>query len=147
MKSSFHSQFLSCHYSATANSIQFLCTQAHIPAGWRLETRLHSTRVNWTLLYNYFARTTQKTHPLYCWEGVFTAPLHSKGSYSIVACVFFAEGICLPSYCLTKNLYSDFTILVFGRHITISCSPPDSASHNLQATRSQVNPSRRFGIL
>jgi hypothetical protein len=27
----------------TANSIQFLCSQAHILAGWRLETRLDST--------------------------------------------------------------------------------------------------------
>jgi hypothetical protein len=38
--------------------------------------------------YIHWARTTQKTQPLYCWEGVFTAPLHSNGSYSIVACIF-----------------------------------------------------------
>jgi hypothetical protein len=29
----------------TANSIQFLCSQAHIPAGWRLETRLFSAEL------------------------------------------------------------------------------------------------------
>jgi hypothetical protein len=45
--------------------------------------------------YNPSARTMQKTQPLYCWEGVFTASLHSTGSYSIVACVFVAAGMCL----------------------------------------------------
>jgi hypothetical protein len=62
-----------------------------------------STRVNWTLLYNHFARTTQKT--AYCWKGVFTAPLHSNGSYSIVACVLVAAEIYLPSRCLAMNAY------------------------------------------
>jgi hypothetical protein len=33
---------------------------------------------------NYSARTTQKTQRLYCWEGVFAAPLHGNGSYSTV---------------------------------------------------------------
>jgi hypothetical protein len=70
--------------------------------------------LNWTLLYNHFARTTQETQPLYCWEGVFTAPLHSNRSYSIVACVFIAEGMCLPGRCLAMNVYSDFTIPAFG---------------------------------
>jgi hypothetical protein len=49
---------------------------------------------------------------LYCWEGVFTAP--------IVACVFVPAGMCLPSRCLSMNTYSDFTIPAFGRHVTIS---------------------------
>jgi hypothetical protein len=55
-----HSHFL-------LNPIQFmylplyLCSLAHIPAGWRLETRL-----NWSLLYNHLAGTTQETQPLYC---------------------------------------------------------------------------------
>jgi hypothetical protein len=50
----FTAWFPSCYYSATANSIQFLCSQAHILAGWRL---------NSTLIYKHVARTTQKTHP------------------------------------------------------------------------------------
>jgi hypothetical protein len=66
-KSSLHSLLIPCHYSAAANSedstqfnssapkliswqtgvpkldsIQFLCSQAHIPAGWRLETTMLS---------------------------------------------------------------------------------------------------------
>jgi hypothetical protein len=93
------------------NSIPLLPTSY---PGWRSETRL--TLLNWTLLYNYFARTTQKTQPLYCCEGVFTAPLHSNGSYSIVACVFVAAGTCLRSCCLEINVYSDFSIPAFGCH-------------------------------
>jgi hypothetical protein len=31
---------------------------------------------------------------------MFTAPLHSNGSYSIAACLFVAAGIYLPSRCL-----------------------------------------------
>jgi hypothetical protein len=68
-----------------------------------------------TLLYNHFARTMQKTQTLYCWEGVFIAPLHSDISNSIVARIFVAAGICLPSRCLAMN----FAIPAFGRHVTI----------------------------
>jgi hypothetical protein len=56
----------------------------------------------------------QKTQPLYCLEGLFTAPLHSNGSYSIVAYVFVAAGMCLPNRCLAMNGYTDFTFLAFG---------------------------------
>jgi hypothetical protein len=101
--------FLSYRYSATANSIQFLC--------WRLEIRL--TLLNWSLLYNHFAGTTQKTLPLYCREDVFTEPLHRNGRYSIVAWVLVAAGMCLPSRCLAINFYTDMTIPAFGRNVTI----------------------------
>jgi hypothetical protein len=83
------------------DSIQLFCSKDHILVGWRLETRL-----NWSLLYNHFARTTQKTRPLSCWEGVFTVPLHSNGSYSIVSRVFVSAGMCLPSRWLAMNVYS-----------------------------------------
>jgi hypothetical protein len=81
VKSSFHSLipflplFCSCQFRRL-DSIQFLCSQAHTTAGWHIETRL--TSLNWTLLYNHFERTTQKTQLLYCWEGMFTAPLPSN---------------------------------------------------------------------
>jgi hypothetical protein len=52
----------------------------------------------------------QQTQPLYCCEGVFTASLHSNGCYSIVACIFIATEMGLPSRFLAKNIYSDFTI-------------------------------------
>jgi hypothetical protein len=61
----------------------------------------------------------QKMQPLCCWEGVFTAPLHSNGSYSIVARVFVATGMCLPSRCLAMDVSSDFTIPDFGHYVTI----------------------------
>jgi hypothetical protein len=113
-KSSFHSPipFLPLFFNC-----QFFCSQAHIPAGWRLETRL-----NWTVLHNHFARTMQKPQPLYGCEGVFTAPLNSNGSYSIVACVFVFGGMCLSSRCVTMNVNSDFIILAFGRHVTVLSS-------------------------
>jgi hypothetical protein len=47
-----------------------------------------------TLLYNHFAWTMQKTQPLYYWEGMCTASLHSNKSYLIVAHIFVAEGMC-----------------------------------------------------
>jgi hypothetical protein len=83
---------------------------------WRLETRLDSTEI---FLKNNFARTTQKAQPLYCSEGVFTGPLHSNGSYLIVACVFVAAGMSLPTRCLAMYFYSDFTIPAFGHHVRI----------------------------
>jgi hypothetical protein len=50
---------------------------------------------------------------------LFTAPLHSDGSYSIVTCVFVAAGICLHSRCLAMKIYSDFIIPAFGRHVAV----------------------------
>jgi hypothetical protein len=61
----------------------------------------------------------QREQPL-CWEGVFTSPFHSNGSCSIVACVFAAAGMCLPSRWVAMDVSSDFTIPDFGRHVTIS---------------------------
>jgi hypothetical protein len=61
----------------------------------------------------------QKTQPLYYWEDVFTAPLHTNESYSIVACVFFAAGMCLPSRYLAISLYPDLAIPAFGCHVTV----------------------------
>jgi hypothetical protein len=45
--------------------------------------------------------------------------MHSNGSYSIVARLFVAAGMCLPSRCLGMSVYSDFTIPAFRRHVTI----------------------------
>jgi hypothetical protein len=114
--------FCNCKFRRL-DSVQFLCFQAHTPADWRLETQL--TLLNWTFLYNHFARTTEKTHPLYCREGVFSAPLHSNGSYSIVDCVFVASEMCLPSRCLAMSIYSDFAISASGRNVTIRYTRSD----------------------
>jgi hypothetical protein len=80
--------FCNCQFRRL-DSVQFFCSQAHNLAGWRLKTRLtRLTLLKWTLIYDHFARTTQKTQSLCCREGVFAEPLHSIGSYSTVACVF-----------------------------------------------------------
>jgi hypothetical protein len=52
---------ISSQSSSTADSLNSISSlsQAHILVGWRLETQL--TFLNWNLLYNYFARTKQKT--------------------------------------------------------------------------------------
>jgi hypothetical protein len=56
---------------------------------------------------NSSVRTTEKTQPLYCWGGVFTASVHSKNcsAYHIentaLQCLpaFVSAGTCLPSRC------------------------------------------------
>jgi hypothetical protein len=56
----------------------------------------------------------RRKHSIYCWEGVFTAPLHSNGSCSIVVCVFVAAGIFLRIRCLVMDVFSNFTIRISG---------------------------------
>jgi hypothetical protein len=51
---------------------------------------------------------------------------------SIVACLFVAAGTCLPRRCLVMNVYSDFTIPTFGRHIVY---------HNILSPGQDLNPS------
>jgi hypothetical protein len=52
---------------------------------------------------------------------------------------YSAARICLPNRCLTINVYSDFAILAFGRHITICIiyisSQVDNTLHLLSALR------------
>jgi hypothetical protein len=116
-------------FFSQTNSFLAIILQLPIPKVWlnsipllpgscpaRLASQLDSSRLlilNWSLLYNHFAWTTQKTQLLYCSEGMFTAPLHNNGSYLIVACVFFAAGMCLLSRCLAMNVCCDFTIQAF----------------------------------
>jgi hypothetical protein len=61
----------------------------------------------------------RRKQPLSYWKDVFTVPFHSNGSYSIVACVFVAARMCLPCRCLAINIYSDFDIPAFVRHVTV----------------------------
>jgi hypothetical protein len=83
MKSSFYNLitflplFCNCQFRRL-DSIKFLCSQANILAGWRLETLLFTSALLFstvlccrTLLYNCFARTMQKIQPLL----LFIAPL------------------------------------------------------------------------
>jgi hypothetical protein len=53
----------------------FRCLLRLAGSRWRYSTpppRGLLTFLNWNLLYNHFARSTQKTQLLYGWEGVFT---------------------------------------------------------------------------
>jgi hypothetical protein len=43
---------------------------------WQAGVSNSTPLLKWTLLYNYFAWTTQKTQLFYYWKGVFAAPLH-----------------------------------------------------------------------
>jgi hypothetical protein len=56
---------------------------------------------------------------VYFCEGVFTAPLHSNGCYSIAACLLAALRICLLSRFLAMGVSSDFNIPAIGRHVTV----------------------------
>jgi hypothetical protein len=109
---SFHSLILFCHYSATANSIPLLPISYPGRLASRNPTRLRLLKMN--SFYEHFARTTQKTQPLYCWESIFIAPLQN-GSYSAATSVFVAAVICLPSRCLAKDVHSVFNIPAFER--------------------------------
>jgi hypothetical protein len=102
------------------NSIPLLLSSYPGRLAFRNSTLFFTTPVSLgNFLHNNSAQSTQKTQPHYCWEGVFLAPLHSNGSYSIVSCVLVAAGMCLPSRCLAINVYSDFVIPTFGHHVTI----------------------------
>jgi hypothetical protein len=114
--------------STQLDSILFLCSQAHILAGCRLETQL--TQTIFFVIFEPSARTTQKTQSVYFW-GVFTAPLHDNGSYAIFACVFIAAGMCLLSSCLAMDVAYDFIVPAFGRHVTI-CTVRTNTSSTLQ---------------
>jgi hypothetical protein len=61
----------------------------------------------------------RRKHSHFIFKGVVITPLHSNGSYSIVACVFVAAGICLPSRSLAMDVYSNFALQVFGRYVTV----------------------------
>jgi hypothetical protein len=123
MKSSFHNlnPFFPLFCNCQLNSIPLLPSSYPSVLAFRNSTQFYAAATNsfGTLLYNHFVRTTQKIRRLYCLEGVFTLPLHSNGSYSIVACLVVAAGMCLLSRCLAMNVFPDFAFLAFGRHVTI----------------------------
>jgi hypothetical protein len=135
MKSSFHNPnpflplFCSCQFRRL-DAIQFLCSQAHILAGWRLETRLFTSRllllylvvkikvkVRVTLRLAVYRQSVclgvksletarygqHKKQNFYCWRGVFIAPLPSNW-HSIVQRLA-SSGMCSESRCITMSIY------------------------------------------
>jgi hypothetical protein len=120
MKSSFHSLvpfvplFCNCHFRRLY-SIQFLCYQAQVPAFWRLETRLSTSRLLFcttlycrTLHHNYFAWTTQKTVSV------------AKEACLLIRCIamevlllraFASARMCLASGCPAMVYTSQYMLL------------------------------------
>jgi hypothetical protein len=99
-----------CLRFETSLFVAFYDSQGH---GGGIRPRLHTGSLilaAWDPRYIASRRPNRKHRSLYCCEGVFTAPLHSNGSYSIVSWVFVAAGMCLLSRCLATGL-----------HITIQC--------------------------
>jgi hypothetical protein len=113
MKSSFHSltHFLSLFCSRQfrrLDSLQFLCSQAHIPAGWlsKLDSILDCCSVL-ARVFSLCRFITTRHGPhrkQHCYHGgVITCPLPSNGQTSAarVHCV----GMCLPSRCLATDIH------------------------------------------
>jgi hypothetical protein len=74
----------------------------------------------------------RRKQPDYLWEGVFTTPLRSNGSYSIVAFVFFAAGKCVPSRYLATDVSSDFTVPGVMSHYDLDMHSGDEISTHTQ---------------
>jgi hypothetical protein len=143
MKSSFHRLipflplFWSCKFRRL-DPIQFLCAQARISAGRRLETRLLTLCCP---IEFFFITTLHGPHGKHrlllslTVSGVFTAPLHSngRGADQIENRLSFVEA-CLPSRCLAM-----------GIHVTISyplhlCVPNVSFFVGFPSTRRSYLP-------
>jgi hypothetical protein len=107
--------FLSLFYNCQLSSIPML--RGSYPG--RLASRNSTQFFSNKLFFKITLHGPRRKQPIYIWEGVFTAPLHSNGSYWSAACVFVAAGICSPSRYLAMHVYFDFTISAFGRHATI----------------------------
>jgi hypothetical protein len=98
--------FLPLFYNLQLNSIPLLPSSDSSRLVSRNSSLFYVAPVSFgPLLFNHFARTTQKTQLFYYWKDVFTAPLHSNGTYSIIACIFVVAGMCLPSHCLAMDIY------------------------------------------
>jgi hypothetical protein len=122
MKSSLHSliPFLPLFCNCQLSSIPLLPSSCPGGLASRNSTPFYAPTSSFgTRLANPCPCTTQKTQPLYHWDGLCTAPLHSNGSYLIVVCVFVVAGMRLPSRFLGMNVYCDFAIPAFRRHVTI----------------------------
>jgi hypothetical protein len=103
MKCSLHSliTFLPLFCNCQLSSIPLLT----ISYSGRLASRNSTPFLSNWLVLNATLHGPRRKQPLYCWRGVFTAPLHRFGSYSTVACVFVAAGTCLESLPRIERLF------------------------------------------
>jgi hypothetical protein len=77
------------------------------PRGWV------SVLLNWTLVYNHFARTRRKHILSIVGKACLQRLLHSNGSYSIVAFIFVAAVMCLQ-----KLMFARKVIFIFACYLT-----------------------------
>jgi hypothetical protein len=87
------------------DSIQFLCSQAHIPAGWRPETRLFTSPYAAEHFFITTLHGPRRKRNLYFQGGLFTDPLPSNGCLIVARDCFrgnvFIES--LPSNGCTRH--------------------------------------------
>jgi hypothetical protein len=107
---------------------------------------VHVNKTEWDPRYIVSRRIHRKHRFLCCLEGVFTAPLHTNGSYSVAVWVFYAAGICLADSCLAMDVSSDFTIPAFGRHVTILTEVLRIFLYSMQANSSIAFPIKTASI-
>jgi hypothetical protein len=104
VKSSCHSPFLplfcNCQFRRL-DSIQFLCSQAHILAGWHLEARLSTVCCSIEFFFITTLHKPQGKHRFIFSPtvlGVFTAPLHNNGR----GADHMENSLCIVEACLPR---------------------------------------------
>jgi hypothetical protein len=111
----FTAHFLSSHYSATANSegsIQFLCSQAHVLACSRFDTRFYSLFLL-PASELFFITSLHELCRNHCLHIIGKACLERR-------CIAIEVIRFLIAYPYLKmNVYSDFAIPAFGHHVKI----------------------------
>jgi hypothetical protein len=125
MESSSHSLihflplFCNCQFRKL-DSIQFLCSQAYILAGWRPETRLFTPDYCASILpntsYNHFAPTTHKTQRLFLRRRLLISCLAMD---VLLLRSLAPAGMCLPNRCQATGLY----VTIYSQHPPYQMSP------------------------
>jgi hypothetical protein len=106
MNPSFHglipflSLFCNCHLRGV-DSIQFLCSRAHILAGWRLVSSIHSMLLNISL-YQLCKDHAENTASIVKEDCLLIRYLAMD---VLLLRAFASARICLPSRCLAIGLY------------------------------------------
>jgi hypothetical protein len=115
MKSSFHSLipflplFCSCQFQRL-DSIQFLCSQAHIPGGWCLKARPFTSDCC-SLLCHIFWLCPSITLGMDLPENTARIvdeaclPRHCLTIDGLLSCAYACAGMCLPSRCLAMGIH------------------------------------------
>jgi hypothetical protein len=107
-----HCNFKS-HMKSSWQFLQFLFNHFQLPSP---ELDPIPFLAAWDPRYTTSRRTDRRHRFLYCYEGMFTAPLRNNDNYSVFGWVFAARRMCLPSRCLTMGIH----VTIFFRHMCTS---------------------------